>query len=246
MSASTAFIMTQMLKGVINNSDGSATSARISGLNQAGKSGQTQYPSEWISKVPYNSDMDAWFTGYTKHYSMSVWTGYDQPFQEGHEITGRQYTIAQNYYKAVMSTASEGLPNTDWSKPSDVVKTYKDGHDQYYIAGHGENQNSKPSSSTSGTQNQQVNNNQSVTKNSQNQNNQQNNGNDSNNNHTNNGTNAPTEQTPNNSNNNPQNTTNNNPQNATNNNADSNNTSNTQTQPDNKPTTASDNTNSSH
>lgn len=243
MSASTAFIMTQMLKGVINNSDGSATSARISGLNQAGKSGQTQYPSEWISKVPYNSDMDAWFTGYTKHYSMSVWTGYDQPFQEGHEITGRQYTIAQNYYKAVMSTASEGLPNTDWSKPSDVVKTYKDGHDQYYIAGHGENQNSKPSSSISGTQNQQVNNNQSVTNNSQNQNNQQNNGNDSNNNHTNNGTNAPTEQTPNNSNNNQ---SNNNPQNTTNNNADSNNTSNTQTQPDNKPTTASDNTNSSH
>ncbi|POH09447.1 carboxypeptidase [Fructilactobacillus sanfranciscensis] len=243
MSASTAFIMTQMLKGVINNSDGSATSARISGLNQAGKSGQTQYPSEWISKVPYNSDMDAWFTGYTKHYSMSVWTGYDQPFQEGHEITGRQYTIAQNYYKAVMSTASEGLPNTDWSKPSDVVKTYKDGHDQYYIAGHGENQNSKPSSSTSGTQNQQVNNNQSVTNNSQNQNNQQNNGNDSNNNHTNNGTNAPTEQTPNNSNNNQ---SNNNPQNTTNNNADSNNTSNTQTQPDNKLTTASDNTNSSH
>ena len=243
MTDSTAFIMTQMLKGVINNSDGSATSARISGLNQAGKSGQTQYPSEWISKVPYNSDMDAWFTGYTKHYSMSVWTGYDQPFQEGHEITGRQYTIAQNYYKAVMSTASEGLPNTDWSKPSDVVKTYKDGHDQYYIAGHGENQNSKPSSSISGTQNQQVNNNQSVTNNSQNQNNQQNNGNDSNNNHTNNGTNAPTEQTPNNSNNNQ---SNNNPQNTTNNNADSNNTSNTQTQPDNKPTTASDNTNSSH
>lgn len=259
MSAATAFIMTQMLKGVINDSDGSATSARISGLNQAGKSGQTQYPSEWLSKVPYNSDMDAWFTGYTKHYSMSVWTGYDQPFQEGHQITGDQYTLAQKYYKAVMSTASEGLPNTNWTKPSDVVKTYKDGHDQYYLAGYGENQTVKPVSSSSGTQNQQVNNNQSVTNNNQNQNNQHHNDNNSNNNgNTNNGTNSPTEQNPsdNNHNNNDSNQTNNNNGNQTNNGNNNSNQGSTspkpennnqpQTPSDNKPATPSDNTNTSH
>ncbi|WP_429970918.1 PBP1A family penicillin-binding protein [Fructilactobacillus sp. Tb1] len=199
MSAATAYMMTQMMKGVINDSNGSATSARISGLNQAGKSGQTQYPSEWLSKVPYNSDMDAWFTGYTKHYSMSVWTGYDQPFQDGHEITGEQYTIAQQFYREVMSQASEGLPNTNWSKPSNVVKTYKDNQTQYYIAGHGADQDMKVvSSSSTGTQNEQASNNQSVTNNSQNQNNQQNNngGNSDSNRTTSSGTTAPTEQNP--------------------------------------------------
>lgn len=136
MSESTAFMITNMLKGVMDSSDGSGTAAKISGLYEAGKTGTTQYPDDYINKVPEGSSMDAWFTGYTKHYALSIWTGYDRQFKAGHYITQEQSKISQEYYKEVMAAASANKSNLDWQQPSDVVQTKKNGVTEYYVAGY--------------------------------------------------------------------------------------------------------------
>ncbi|USS85323.1 PBP1A family penicillin-binding protein [Fructilactobacillus myrtifloralis] len=136
MSESTAFMITDMLKGVMTDPKGSGTAANIPGLNQAGKTGTTQYPDDWLSSVPENSSMDSWFTGYTKNLSLSVWTGYDKPLEPGHYISQSQSKIAQLFYKEIMQNASQDLPNDNWTKPANVVKTKVDNQTQYYIAGH--------------------------------------------------------------------------------------------------------------
>lgn len=136
MSPATAFMITNMLKGVMTDSNGSGTAAKISGLYEAGKTGTTQYPDDYLNKVPANSSMDAWFSGYTKNYSLAIWTGYDHQFKANSYITQPQTEISQQIYKSVMSYVSENKPNTDWQQPSDVVATNRDGKTEYYVAGY--------------------------------------------------------------------------------------------------------------
>ncbi|MCY9806847.1 PBP1A family penicillin-binding protein [Lentilactobacillus senioris] len=136
MSEATAFMITNMLKGVMDSSDGSGTAAKISGLYEAGKTGTTQYPSDYLNKVPEGASMDAWFTGYTRNYSLSIWTGYDRQFKAGHYITQEQSKISQEYYREVMATASANKDNLDWQQPGDVVQTEKNGNTEYYVAGY--------------------------------------------------------------------------------------------------------------
>lgn len=136
MSPATAFMITNMLKGVMTSTNGSGTAANISGLYQAGKTGTTAYPDDYASSVPSSAAMDSWFTGYTKNYSLSIWTGYDKQFQTGHYITQEQTKIAQEIYRSEMSYVQQSASNTDWTAPSDVVATKKNGTTEYYVSGY--------------------------------------------------------------------------------------------------------------
>lgn len=136
MSPATAFMITNMLKGVMTDANGSGTAAKISGLYEAGKTGTTQYPDNYINQVPADSSMDAWFSGYTKNYSLAIWTGYDHQFKPNSYITEPETQISQQIYKSVMSDISQGQPNVDWTKPDDVVATDRGGQTEYYVAGY--------------------------------------------------------------------------------------------------------------
>lgn len=136
MSPATAFMITDMLKGVMTSPNGSGTAAKISGLYQAGKTGTTAYPDDYASSVPGDAAMDSWFTGYTKNYSLSVWTGYDKQFQAGHYIPEAQTKIAQEIYRSEMGYVQQNASNTDWTAPSDVVPTKRNGTTEYYVAGY--------------------------------------------------------------------------------------------------------------
>lgn len=119
MKDSTAYMITDMLKGV---PESYATYANISGLHQAGKTGTTNYSSEAIATNAALSGtaMDSWYNGYTKNYSMSVWTGYDSPNQSG--ISSTYQSVAGKIYKAEMSyLANQTNSNPNWKKPSSVV-----------------------------------------------------------------------------------------------------------------------------
>ncbi|MCF6515069.1 carboxypeptidase [Lactobacillus sp. S2-2] len=153
MSESTAFMITDMLKGVMTNPKGSGTSAKINGLHEAGKTGTTQYPNSYLSKVPNGSSMDSWFSGYTKNYSLSVWTGYDQPFKSGNYISSSQTAIAQEYYKYMMQYASINKVNSDWQIPSGVSSTTINGTKEYFIPGYAGEYFRSDSYSNSSTQN---------------------------------------------------------------------------------------------
>lgn len=136
MSPATAFMITNMLKGVMTDSAGSGTAAKVSGLYEAGKTGTTQYPDDYLNKVPAMSTMDSWFSGYTKNYSLAIWTGYDHQFKANSYVTSAQTSIAQQIYKNVMGYISEDKPNSDWAQPSDVVATNRGGTTEYYVAGY--------------------------------------------------------------------------------------------------------------
>ncbi|WP_119326282.1 transglycosylase domain-containing protein [Companilactobacillus musae] len=119
MKDSTAYMITDVLKGVPTSY---ATYANISGLHQAGKTGTTNYASESLAANPALSGTakDSWYNGYTKNYSMSVWTGYDSPNESG--VSSTYQEVAGKIYKAEMSyLANQTNSNPDWKKPSSVV-----------------------------------------------------------------------------------------------------------------------------
>ncbi|MDT6980724.1 transglycosylase domain-containing protein [Levilactobacillus zymae] len=136
MSSATAFMLTDMMKDVITNENGSGRSAAISGLYQAGKTGTDSYPDDYADQVPDGATMDSWFTGYTKNYAISVWTGYDKQFQTGHYVSETQTSIAQEIYKYEMSYLAQQSPNSDWTAPSTVTATKQNGTTEYYVTGH--------------------------------------------------------------------------------------------------------------
>lgn len=149
MSPATAFMMTNMLKGVITDPKGSGTAAKINGLNEAGKTGTTQYPSSFHGSLPGYAAMDSWFTGYTKNYALSIWTGYDHQMKPGHYVSGSEVNIAQNFYKYAMQYAQRNKPNEDWTQPSDVGSIQRDGRTEYYVVGHPGDAQAKTNDSSS-------------------------------------------------------------------------------------------------
>ncbi|GAA3636359.1 PBP1A family penicillin-binding protein [Lactobacillus hamsteri] len=120
MKKSTAYMITDMLKGVIKS--GSGKNAKIDDLYQAGKTGTVKYSDEDLAKYPaYNSTpKDSWFVGYTRSYVMGVWTGYDN-LKDG-TISGVGQNSAQLMYKSMMTYLMQNKPNINWKKPSSVIR----------------------------------------------------------------------------------------------------------------------------
>jgi len=98
-----AYILTDMLRGVINN--GTGTAANI-GRPAAGKTGTT------------SDYKDAWFVGYTPDLVASVWVGYDSgEYLNGITGGGLPATI----WRAFMQKALAKTPARDFFKPNGVV-----------------------------------------------------------------------------------------------------------------------------
>ncbi|MCH4008247.1 transglycosylase domain-containing protein [Companilactobacillus sp.] len=120
MKASTAYMITDVLKGV-PTSEGFAEYAAISGLHQAGKTGTTNYSDDALKANPDLNDTakDSWYNGITPNYSISVWTGYDSP--NAHGVSANYQDVAGKIYKAEMQYLSKQVTNKNWKKPSSVV-----------------------------------------------------------------------------------------------------------------------------
>ncbi|GEQ33455.1 transglycosylase domain-containing protein [Marinilactibacillus psychrotolerans] len=121
MSDYTAYMITDMLKDVAANY---SSSVGIPGVPQAGKTGTTNYTPEQIQEhnLPSDAVPDSWYVGYTSNYSLSVWTGYDKKYEDGHWLSNKDGTrqLPRDIYQALMSKVSEGLDNSDWTKPASV------------------------------------------------------------------------------------------------------------------------------
>lgn len=121
----TAFLITDMLKGVLTSSDGTGNLANVPGLPVAGKTGTTNYSQEERTKwgiTDSRSVPDAWFAGYTTNFTMAVWTGYTE--RKNPLTPGPNQKIAQQIFKAVMGHISEDVETADFKKP-DSVETVK-------------------------------------------------------------------------------------------------------------------------
>ena len=134
MKKSTAYMITDMLKGVIKH--GSGTNAKIPDLYQAGKTGTVKYSDEDLAKYPgYNSTpKDSWFVGYTRSYAIGIWTGYDN-LKDG-TISGIGQQSAQLMYKSMMTYLMRNKPNLNWQQPKSVILAKTGGTYQLYVRGH--------------------------------------------------------------------------------------------------------------
>lgn len=121
MRASTAYVMTSMLKGVPSDLGTMGDRSKINGVTYAAKTGTVGYPA--TDYIPSSASMDLWTVGYTKSLSIAVWQGYDKPMEEGHYIS-QEFSLNQSsaIFKAILEKLSTGRDNSDWEQPSTVTK----------------------------------------------------------------------------------------------------------------------------
>ncbi|CQR46659.1 Penicillin-binding protein 1A/1B [Paraliobacillus sp. PM-2] len=110
MSDATAYMITDMLKDVVEG--GTGTRAKVAGLPMAGKTGTTNLTNGKTGSP------DAWFAGYTRNYSIAIWSGYPK----GNDRAIPNTKISQQLFKEIMSHISEGIDTPDFEMPSSVVK----------------------------------------------------------------------------------------------------------------------------
>lgn len=120
MKDSTAYMMTDMLKDVING--GTAFNAAVPGLVQAGKTGTSNYDDADLAAI--NSPTaeiapDSTFVGYTPNYAVAVWTGYKD---QKTPITSEFWSTASEIYREMITYLSLGRYTDDWTMPENVVR----------------------------------------------------------------------------------------------------------------------------
>ncbi|MDE5165089.1 penicillin-binding protein PBP1A, partial [Streptococcus pneumoniae] len=96
MKETTAYMMTDMMKTVL--SYGTGRNAYLAWLPQAGKTGTSNYTDEEIENHIKTSQFvapDELFAGYTRKYSMAVWTGYSNRLTP---LVGNGLTVAAKVY----------------------------------------------------------------------------------------------------------------------------------------------------
>lgn len=122
MKDSTAYMMTDMLKDVITG--GTAFNAGVPGLIQAGKTGTANYTEDDLIKMGASQSSsiapDSTFVGYTPHYAVSVWTGYND---RKTPIPFEYWGTASDVYREMMTYLSEGVSNDDWTMPDSVIRS---------------------------------------------------------------------------------------------------------------------------
>ena len=120
MKETTAYMMTEMMKTVLYS--GIGHDAYISWLPQAGKTGTSNYTDEeienYIKKYDYVAP-DESFVGYTRKYSMAVWTGYSNRLTP---IEGDGFRVAANIYRSMMEYLSEDDHPGDWTMPEGLYR----------------------------------------------------------------------------------------------------------------------------
>ena len=113
-SQDAAWMMTDVLKGVFNESYGTGRKLKLdNGQICAGKTGTT------------NSSKDVWFCGYTKYYTTVVWAGYDTP----RAMPGASgASIPGVIWKDYMDDIHKKLKPEDFIMPSTISLAKYDGN----------------------------------------------------------------------------------------------------------------------
>ncbi|VTE79596.1 penicillin-binding protein 1A [Streptococcus pneumoniae] len=120
MKETTAYMMTDMMKTVLTY--GTGRNAYLAWLPQAGKTGTSNYTDEEIENHIKTSQFvapDELFTGYTRKYSMAVWTGYSNRLTP---LVGNGLTVAAKVYRSMMTYLSEGSNPEDWNIPEGLYR----------------------------------------------------------------------------------------------------------------------------
>ena len=117
---STAYIMTSMLRNVVN---GTAANARISGADMAVKTGTTTFGEGEAQKYGFdinNYSKDSWTIGYTSNYTLAVWQGFDAIDGPTKFMTQDDTQKTQALYRINMQNIVRIHPPKGFSVPGNV------------------------------------------------------------------------------------------------------------------------------
>ena len=124
MKDSTAYMITDVLKDSFKY--GFATQAAIPGLPTAAKTGSSNYTVEQkraMGASDYEDIIpDSWFIGYSTDYTISAWTGYDNPYEQGGGVDTTEQEYSRMIYYYLMKYMAESSSGDDWVQPDSVVK----------------------------------------------------------------------------------------------------------------------------
>ena len=110
LAPETAYVITQMLRGVVERGTGQA--AKGIGRPVAAKTGTT------------NDYSNAWFVGFTPRLATGVWVGYDRPRSLGKDETGSR--VAVPIWVTYMGKVLGDSPKEDFPVPDHVVSILVD------------------------------------------------------------------------------------------------------------------------
>jgi penicillin-binding protein 1A len=110
LAPETAYVITQMLRGVVERGTGQA--AKGLGRPVAAKTGTT------------NDYSNAWFVGFTPRLATGVWVGYDRPRSLGKDETGSR--VAVPIWVTYMAKVLGDSPKEDFPVPEHVVSMLVD------------------------------------------------------------------------------------------------------------------------
>ncbi len=110
LAPETAYVITQMLRGVVERGTGQA--AKGLGRPVAAKTGTT------------NDYSNAWFVGFTPRLATGVWVGYDRPRSLGKDETGSR--VAVPIWVTYMGKVLGNSPKEDFPVPDHVVSMLVD------------------------------------------------------------------------------------------------------------------------
>ncbi|WP_409295816.1 transglycosylase domain-containing protein [Peribacillus sp. SCS-26] len=127
----TAYMVTDMLRGVLNADNGTGRLARVDGVDIAGKTGTTNFDEKVAARYGYPDDgtRDSWFAGYSSKYTMAVWTGYTKN-GSGNYMNKWDTKVAHYIFQSMMQKFAAG------SKPFTQPQSVEEIRKELYVKGH--------------------------------------------------------------------------------------------------------------
>jgi penicillin-binding protein 1A len=100
VSPQTAYMMTYLMRGVVEGEGGTAAAVSVLGWPLAGKTGTTDDYS------------DAWFIGFSPDLCAGVWVGHDKPIPLGERQTGAAAALPiwQDFFARVIEDKKKAMP----------------------------------------------------------------------------------------------------------------------------------------
>lgn len=110
MKDSTAYMLTSCLQTVVTSGT-AAGSVRVGKMPVAGKTGNT------------DGDVDQWFCGYTPHYTIACWNGYDEVGgKPGTKAINRPYPyFSMRLFNTVMNVINQGKEVKQFEQPDTII-----------------------------------------------------------------------------------------------------------------------------
>ena len=122
MSEETAYLITNILKGVLT-SNGTSPNGKVANFDMAGKSGSSTFDESAFYNLGIdvvNSTKDSWMIGYTTDYTVSVWQGADMVDSAAKALSPEQAQTTQVIMADVMKKVSDKKVPAAFEKPAGI------------------------------------------------------------------------------------------------------------------------------